>query len=128
MSAMTPPRPRTIDDERHDQNIRKFTDIDTRIGANTLLTQQALTESQSNRHQLKGLNQSLLAMLKLYEDDKKERKEERLAATQALDKQADDIKKLQQRYTWALGFIAALSFVFHELGDLIAPLVRHLLQ
>jgi hypothetical protein len=125
---MTPPRPRTIDDERHDQNLRKFTDIDARLGANTQLTQQALTESQSNRHQLKGLNQSLLSIVHLFEEDKRERKEERIAAVVTQKEQSEVIRKLQMKFTWALGFIAALSLVFHELGDLIAPLVRHLLQ
>lgn len=128
MLDMTPPRPRTIDDERHDQNLRKFSDIDARLGANTLLTQQALTESQSNRHQLKGLNQSLLSIVHLFEEDKRERKEERIVAVVTQKEQAEVIRKLQMKFTWALGFIAALSLVFHEVGDLIAPLVRHLLH
>jgi hypothetical protein len=125
---MTPPRPRTIDDERHEQNLRRFTEIDSRLGANTQLTQQALTESQSNRHQLKGLNQSLLSIVHLFEEDKRERKEERVAVVIASEKQSEAIKKLQMKFMWALGFMAALSLIFHELGDLIAPIVRHLLQ
>jgi hypothetical protein len=172
---MTPPRPRTADevgDERHEQNIRKFHQIDLALEANTKLTQQALTESQSNRHQLKGLNMSLVSMLKMYEDDKKERREERVAnealrareiqkleearsrelqkmeearahemrkledarkeelavTKKALEKQAEDIKKLNNKYMWAAGFLACVTIVFHELGDLISPIVRHLLQ
>lgn len=172
---MTPPRPRTADElqeERHQQNLRKFSQIDLALEANTKLTQQALTENQSNRHQLKGLNMSLVSMLKMYEDDKKERKEERATSedlrrreieklevararelqkmedarahemkkledarkeelrvtTEALEKQANDIKKLNNKYIWAAGFIAALTLVFHEVGDLISPVVRHLLQ
>jgi hypothetical protein len=172
---MTPPRVRTdgeLQEERHQQNLRKFSQIDLALEANTKLTQQALTENQSNRHQLKGLNMSLVSMLKMYEDDKAERKEERKASealrvreiekledararelqkmeearahemrkleearkaelavtSAALEKQASEIKKLTVRFAWGVGFLTALSFVFHELGDLISPVIRHLLQ
>jgi hypothetical protein len=150
---MSPPRPRTPDElqeERHQQNLRKFQQIDLAVEANTKLTQQALTESQSNRHQLKSLLQTLEGILHIIEEDKKDRKEERAAFESlrirelqkledarkeelkvtklALDDQADEIKKLTLRFTWGMGFLTALSLVFHELGDLLAPVVRHLLH
>ena len=150
---MTPPRVRTADEigeERHQQNLRKFQQIDADLEANTKLTQQALSESQSNRHQLKNLLQVMQNVQHLIDEDRKDRKEERAVnealrtrelqkledarkeelkiTTAALEKQAKDIKALTTRFSWAMGFLTALSFVFHELGDLIAPAVRHMLQ
>lgn len=150
---MTPPGGNSfmeLQNERHQENIRKFQQINTDLGANTTLTRQALSESQANRHQLKGLDESLKGLVHLFELDKRERREERIEAeaerraelqkledtrkdelkvtADALRQQADEIRKLQIKFTWAVGFIAALSFVFHEVGDLLSPLIRHLLQ
>ena len=99
---------------------------------------------------MKSLRQTLEALLHLYTEDKKDRKEERAASEalrirelekledarkeevkvtrEILSEQAKSIKKLQQKFIWATGFIAALTVVFHELGDLIAPIVRHLIH
>jgi hypothetical protein len=147
---MTPPRARSIDDERHEQNLRKFTEVDCELEKNTTLTRQALTESQSNRHAVKGLAESVKSLLHLYEEDKRERKEERASSESqrirelqkledarkeelritaaALAQHAKDIERLNRKFTWALGFIACLSLIFHEVGDLVSPLIRHLLQ
>lgn len=150
---MPPPRARSADElqnERHEQNLRKFHEIDVELDENTKLTRQALTESQSNRHAVKGLTENVKSLIHLYEQDKQDRKEERTASeilrirelqkledarkaelkttADALNKQAEDIKKLNQKFIWATGVIAGVSIAFHELGDLISPLIRHLLQ
>lgn len=129
---MTPQPPGSsfveVQNDRHLENLRKFQQINSDLGANTTLTRQALTESQSNRHQLKGLDESLKSLLHLFQEDKRERKEERAIAAAVQKEQSEAIRKLQQKFIWSTGLIAGLSIAFHEIGDLLSPLIRHLIQ
>jgi myosin heavy subunit len=118
---MTPVGPgRSVEDERHQQNLRKFDEVDSDLKHNTDLTQQALRECQSNRHAVKGMAESVSSLLHAIERDRKDQKD-------VNHEFSVKIERLTNRFMWISGALAVISILAHELGDILSPLLRHLL-
>jgi hypothetical protein len=113
--------PDRIQEERHTQNLQRFHDLDDDLRKNTDKTEQALREVSSVRHNLLNLRQSVEVFFDLYREEKKDRKVE-MQAHEA------ELRKLSNRFIWAMGLFTGLSIAGHFLFDLLSPLTRHIFQ
>lgn len=111
--------PDRLQDERHNQNLRKFDVIETDLRKNTEQTAQSLREVSTVRHDLKNLKDTVQTFFDMYREEKKERKIE-------MNEQAAELRKLSNRFIWITGAIAGFSVAAHFLFDLISPVTRHI--
>ena len=113
--------PDRVQEERHIQNLERFRNLDLDLRKNSEQTGQALKEVSSVRHGLGNFRQLMELFMDGYQEDKLERKKE-------MKEQAAEMRKLSNRFIWAMGLFTGLSIAGHFIFDLLSPITRHIFQ